>query len=377
MKSEHFPSHQFTHSVRDCNTLATQLSGHSKHPFYNHQFLSLLEESGCLETESGWQPYHLNLEAQEQSLCLPGYLKHHSYGEYVFDWDIAQQLQRAGIRYYPKWVAQLPFTPVEMPLPETSPLVMQKVSDRVQQELENLGLFMGQLLYLPQSWTEQLVSREWILRHSIQFLWRNRDYTSFEDFLSQLKLKRRKNIRAERKKIAQSQLTIERCTGDSITADLIAAFVSLYQSTYLKKSGHLGYLNASFFERWLTECAEQCLLVVARENENILAMSCMTFDDRTLYGRYWGILSPVTQLHFECCYYQGIEFCIERGLQAFHPGVQGEHKVTRGFEAELSSSFYFTRHDGLNQQLKQIYSDESLQLSAYRDELNQRLPFKT
>jgi hypothetical protein len=372
MQSEHLvPLTRF----KDCPAyLQKQLEGFGS-PFHNSAFFNILETSGCVTLEQGWQPHHIVFQFEGADYFLPGYLKYHSYGEYIFDWLIADAVSNAGLRYYPKWVMQYPFTPIQMveSLPER---VQAPFIKSLKDYFTNQNLLTAQFLYIPETWVQCFVNAGALIRQSIFFLWRNRNYRDWQDFVSELSAKRAKECRRERQKILQSDYSIERLTGSAITEEIIKEFYPLYQHTYRLRSGHSGYLNYAFFREWLLSCKDQVLLVTARRAKELIASALMLFNSNTLYGRYWGSYDRNSGLHFECCYYQGIEFCIERRLQYFNPGVQGEHKVRRGFEPFLVSSAYFYFEPSIKDAVAHYFNLEQTQLDNYLLQLKERLPFR-
>lgn len=345
------------------------------HPFYTPKFLQALESSGAVSRLTGWQPKHLSYTTAEgNSYLLPGYLKSHSYGEYVFDWGIADAIRRAGINYYPKWVAQFPFTPVEMP--KTIKPFDSATLGYLVDTLWSDSPVTAQLLYLPKQWCDVVLGAGGLIRQSIFFCWHNQDYQTFDDHLNSLTAKRSKDVRRERRKVMATGLNINRFSGSEITDELIDRFYPFYRHTYLSRSGHAGYLNRLFFSSWLLDIRDQTMLVIASNNTEDVAAALFVHDHETLFGRYWGSTINDGLLHFECCYYQGMEYCIERNLKRFNPGVQGEHKVRRGFEPYLVNSAYFYRDPHLRQQLAGYFSDETQQLKHYLTELKGKLPFR-
>ena len=322
-------------------------------PFVSHEFLSALEVSGSANRESGWLPRHLVIEDGENPIAaLPLYEKTHSYGEYVFDWQWANAFQQYGKAYYPKLLTAIPFTPATGPRILTGEHiqiadVLPVIRSAVNRLSEKLNFSSWHLLFADAE-TRGLLKQEKDLleREDVQFHWMNRDtesgikYRSFEHFLEGFRSNKRKQIKRERRKITEQDIRVQRRAGDDISAKNWAEFYLCYQATYLKRSGHTGYLNKAFFDRIARTLAERCMLVTAYINEDLIASSLFFFDERRLYGRYWGAVASYDCLHFEACYYQGIEFAIERGLECFDPGTQGEHKLVRGFEPVKTHSFH-------------------------------------
>jgi uncharacterized protein len=314
----------------------------SAQPFFDYQFLTLLESSGAVASDTGWQAQHYVLRDTDNKAqaIMPLYQKSHSYGEYLFDWDWAEQLTQSGIAYYPKWVAQVPFTPVTGErLLGAKAARLELIKSVVQQATEH-DISNVQCLYLNKAQLSEFTELGFMPRYGYEFIWRNKGYHDFDDFLSESKSKVRKKIRQERRNFSQANITIEQCRNEQITSEYWQFFIKCYQMTYLKRSGHFGYLPPNFWQLIKEQLAEQLLLVVAKQGGKLVASALFFTDDKRLYGRYWGALEQVPYLHFECCYYQAIEYCINHQLQTFLPGTQGEHKRWRGFEPRLIYGAY-------------------------------------
>ena len=357
------------------------------YPFASYEFLSALERSGSVGGESGWLPKHLIIEEDGQLIAaLPLYEKHHSYGEYVFDWQWANAFERYGRPYYPKLLTAIPFTPA------TGPRILIKrgfqISDLLpvfSAALDDLTTKFGysswHLLFADQQTSELLETKGLMKREDVQFHWQNRSpvshekYRDFSHFLEGFRASKRKQIKRERRKISDQQIQIQRRSGAEISASDWADFYACYQATYLKRSGHSGYLNKTFFDLIATSLAEQCMLVTAHREEQLIASSLFFFDDKRLYGRYWGALSSHDCLHFEACYYQGIEFAIERRLECFDPGTQGEHKLVRGFEPTKTRSFHRISDPDFAKAIDQFLQQERQHTDRYREAAESYLPF--
>jgi predicted N-acyltransferase len=213
-------------------------------------------------------------------------------------------------------------------------------------------------------------------REAVQFHWFNRGYRSFETFLAGLRSSRRKNVRRERKRIAEQGVIVQRKSGCEISNGEWEAFYQCYLSTYRKRSGHDGYLNREFFDSLRESMADQMMLVIARRDAEIVASSLFLFDSRRLYGRYWGALEDVSCLHFEACFYQGIEFCIEHGLSEFDPGTQGEHKLMRGFEPVKSASYHWISEPRFRAAIADFLNHEKRSTDSYQQQAETFLPFR-
>lgn len=358
----------------------------SDNPFVQHAFLLALEKSGCVGANTGWQPLHQVLFDGEKAIAvMPTYIKSHSYGEFVFDWGWADAYARHGLDYYPKLTSAIPFSPVSGPRIGVVPGL--KVSDvfpvmieSVQQLALSHGCSSWHLLFPNQDLqplrNETGAEGPLLRREAVQFHWFNRDYRTFDDFLATLRSARRKNLKRERRKVAEQGVSLQRKTGAEISDQDWQAFYHCYMDTYRKRSGHDGYLNRDFFDRLRATMAEQLMLVVARGGPDVVAAALFLFDSETLYGRYWGALQAISCLHFETCFYQGIEFCIDRGLQRFDPGTQGEHKLLRGFKPVRSCSYHWVKDARFRAAIADFLRLEKRGTDEYQQQAEIVLPYK-
>jgi len=350
----------------------------SRYPFLRYEFLHALEASGSVSPAAGWHPLHLELsQAGETRLLMPLYLKTHSWGEYVFDWPWAGAYEHQGLSYYPKLLTAIPFTP------STGPRYGSHMSSA--EALSLLSELLPSICEQAQasSWHGLFLTRQdagalpepLLLRTGSQYHWFNRHYTDFEHFLDRFSSRKRKAVRRERKKVKDQGIRLERLTGKSISRDQLEQFYHFYQMTYLKR-GRRGYLTPDFFHRVHQTMPEQLLLVLARKGDTPVAGALSLIGDDTLYGRYWGCMDEYDSLHFEACYYQGIEFCIERGLARFDPGAQGEHKIQRGFEPIPTWSAHWIAHPGFRAAISEFLDRETPAVQEQIHSLSALLPFK-
>ena len=358
----------------------------SKNPFVQHAFLLALEESGCVSVQMGWQAQHLVLMDEDKPIAvLPMYAKTNSYGEFVFDWGWAEAYERHGLNYYPKLITAIPFSPVAGPRIGVSSSaepgkVFEALLHAVHQLANTQGYSSWHLLFPGQRLQKALVDMQdegaFLHREAIQFHWYNRDYRSFDDFLAGLRSSRRKNVKRERRLLQEQGVSVQRKTGTDISDEEWQGFYQCYKNTYQKRSGHDGYLNHDFFERLRSTMSRSLMLVVARYEDEIVACSLFLFDDNRLYGRYWGSLQDISCLHFEACFYQGIEFCIERGLKEFDPGTQGEHKLMRGFEPLKSASYHWIADVRFRRAIADFLNHEKRNTDNYKQQAEGYLPYK-
>lgn len=356
------------------------------YPFLRHEFLAALEDSKATSADTGWQPLHLLALADDQTplALLPVFIKSHSYGEYVFDWSWADAYHRSGREYYPKLLTAIPFTPATGPrlcvansLAETD---IAEVTDALFSHLKQLAKQISasswHCLFPPETVSEHLRERGFSQRQGCQFHWFNQGFNNFDDFLGTFSSRKRKNLRKERQKVPDQGITLKRHLGTDLAPEDWQRFYDFYRRTYLKRSGHDGYLNRQFFEQLGSTMADQLLLVEAYENDRAIAASLFFYSSSHLYGRYWGALREYDGLHFEACYYQGIEFAIERGISVFDPGAQGEHKIQRGFTPIRTWSNHWMADPQLHQAVADFVQREQPSIDAYIAEATSLLPFK-
>ncbi|KZN40269.1 GNAT family N-acetyltransferase [Pseudoalteromonas luteoviolacea] len=377
--------HQFVNAVSQVPKADwQQLAGTAI--FTSYEWLDALEQSHSVGGHSGWQPHHLVIFEKHTAkpvAILPGYLKSHSYGEYVFDWAWAEAYERHNLAYYPKWLSAVPFTPVVGPR-----LLCQAPTDALLQYILTIlndstshhgwSGFHINFPYHKENWpTEKLMERL-----GVQFHWHNRNYADFDTFLASMKARKRKMIKKERAQVHNSGLHIRWLQTEQITPEVIYQFYRCYCQTYRKRSGHNGYLTQQFFTLLFANLPNNTALCCAYQTDpnqdasSFIAASLYLIDEGTLYGRYWGALEESEHLHFELCYYQGIERAIEQGLQRFDAGAQGEHKLLRGFEPVYTRSFHTIAHPLFEQAIAEFIHTERAQLAQYYQQCQSLLPFK-
>lgn len=349
------------------------------HPFLRHQFLHALEASGAASRSTGWLPNHLTLWRGESLVgVMPHYHKFHSYGEYVFDWSWADAWERAGGRYYPKGLTAIPFSPVPGPrlalAADVDPLQARSL---LAEAWDNSELSSWHLLFATDDDVEAwLAARpDLLVRHGVQFQWLDHGYGNFEGFLAAMTAKRRKTIRRERRRVSEQGLTLHRLTSEAIGDRELEHFFRCYEMTYLERGRH-GYLNLDFFRRLHRTMPEALLLIQARLDDQPVAAALCLQGSHTLYGRYWGSEVLADCLHFEACYYQGIEHCLENGLTCFDPGTQGEHKLVRGFAPRRLRSLHHLGDPGLRAAVARFCDEERRHVEAYCRAAEEALPFR-
>lgn len=355
-------------------------------PFAEHAFLHALERAGCVGGESGWMPAHLLVwrEDDDGSRTLDGaaplYVKDNSYGEYIFDWGWANAAQRGGLRYYPKLVSSVPFTPATgtrvmvAPNADRSAItnLLAQGARAVADAVEASGVHW---LFTPEDQASDLTEHGYVHRLSHQYHWENHGWSSFDDYLGAMNAKRRKEVRRERKQAASCglQLSVEPITALS-DAD-IEALHRCYQST-INERWAIAYLSRDWFFALRSELAHSAHVATARR-DGVLVAGALAFQrGKHLYGRYWGATEGVRGLHFELCYYQLIQFALERGLTRFEAGAQGAHKISRGFLPTLTHSAHWLRHPGLFRAVEDFIVREAEHVKAEVASLSERSPFR-
>lgn len=354
----------------------------SDHPLVAHAFLAGLEQTGCLRTDWGWTPHHATLWDDDALIAAaPGYLKHNSHGEFVFDHAWADAYQRYGRRYYPKWLIAVPYSPVPGPRllarshAARGELVAQMLAHARAQRLSSLHLnFLGEADLA--ALDAHPAQPPWLAREDVQYHWHNPGHwRSFDDFLADLAHKKRKNIRAERRQVAQTGLTLRRIEGHAIDARECAAMYGFYLQTFADK-GNSPALTPAFFEHLIATQPERVMLVLAEGGGQTVAGALFLRSADRLYGRYWGANVVVPGLHFETCYYQGIEYCLERGIATFEPGAQGEHKIARGFAPVSTHSRHWIADADFAKALAPWCAQESAAVRRYGAQVMEHLPFR-
>ena len=360
-------------------------------PFLQYDFLHALETSECVCEESGWQPLHIIIKNSSNHTgdnvdsgivaFIPAYIKTHSYGEYVFDHSWAHAYQQHGLAYYPKLIMAVPFTPVT-----GSRVLIAKDIDRnallsyisaiTSEILKSQQLSSLHMLFSPQSTSDTLALESMHQRQSVQFNWLNKAYSDYTQFTESLTARRRRSIKKERASIIKQGVNVKRIVGSDINAEDMQFFYRCYQQTYLKRSGHTGYLNQHFFYTLLSTMSDNLMLIIAEKNQRPIAAALFFHDKDGLYGRYWGALEDISGLHFEVCYYQGIEHCIENNIPLFNPGTQGEHKILRGFEPTLCYSNHIMTEPAFDSAVKDFLQRETPHIVDYFIQSQALLPFK-
>ncbi|MCC7039216.1 MAG: N-acetyltransferase [Burkholderiales bacterium] len=354
------------------------LAGDALQPFVTHAFLTALHETGCATPRTGWWPRYITAWHRDTLVgAMPLYAKTHSYGEYVFDWGWAEAYRRHGRRYYPKLVGAIPFTPVTGPRliardPEVRRALLAHAVDLVRDgEFSSLHV-----LFLPETEMPQARDLPLVARSGIQFHWLNAGYRDFDDFLAAFSHDKRKKVKQERRRLAAAGVTFERRCGRDISADDWAFFHRCYTATY-RAHHSTPYLNAAFFARIGAVLPDNVVLVIGSRAGRRLCSALDVYDAGTLWGRYWGTVDEVPGLHFEACYYQAIEFCLERGIARFEGGAQGTHKLARGLRPVTTHSLHAIGDPAFAAAIADFCARERGDIAHARDALHAASPYRT
>lgn len=352
-----------------------------RNPFLAHEFLSALEHHQCVGERYGWLPRHLAVYDRDRLVgAAPLYLKDNSYGELVFDWAWADAYQRAGLRYYPKAVVAIPYTPATGPRllvhPEADAV---RVSDLlIESALElcrELQLSSLHWLFTNAADTERLQARGLLLRRGVQFHWHNPGYRDFQDFLDTFTAEKRKKLKRERRRVLEQGIELRVVHGNEAGDEEWRSAHGFYASTFDRKSG-MATLSLDFFREIGRTMGERVVLVFAYAGKTPVACAINLRGPDALYGRHWGCSAEYHSLHFEACYYQGIDYCIRYGLKLFEPGAQGEHKITRGFVPTATWSAHWIADERFRTAIADYVQREAHAVSDYADTLNEHVPYR-
>ncbi len=366
-------------SIADIDAPSWNALAGPEQPFVQHEFLLALEESGCAVPRTGWTPRHLLLEdrAGRPLGAVPLYRKTHSRGEFVFDFSWANAYAQHGISYYPKLLTAIPFTPVRGPrllIGSGADAIASSLIAAVHEYARAERLSSWHVLFPSEPELVPLQAAGLIERRDCQFHWFNQGYETFEQFLAGFTAEKRKKAKRERRRVAEAGIEFDTRLGGDMDAALWAAVYEFYADTFYRH-GHEPYLNLDFFKRIAKAMPSRLMLKIARHGGSPIAVAIFFVGSDALFGRYWGAGGTYHSLHFETCYYQGIEYCIEHKLQRFEPGTQGEHKVPRGFIPTLTSS----AHDIIDPRFANAIRDfavrEARGVEHYAASVNEHVPY--
>lgn len=351
-------------------------------PFVRHEFLLGLEKHNAVGELYGWYPQYLVIEEQGQMVAAaPMYIKDNSYGEFVFDWAWADAWRRAGLQYYPKLVVAIPYTPATGPRLLVHPdkdfaCYAQQLIDAATVQAEQSRMSSLHWLFTNERDTQHFRSdSRYLMRLGYQFHWDNHNYRDFDDYLSHFTAGKRKKIRRERRMVKEQNIEIEIRHGDEMKAHHWDIYHRFYCSTFERKSG-IPTLSQEFFMEIGQTMPRNIIVLMARYKGEYVAAAFNVRGSDTLYGRHWGCSREFHSLHFEACYYQGLDYCIRHGLQHFEPGAQGEHKISRGFLPTPTWSAHWIAHEGFHEELTRYLAQETEAVEHYIEELRSHSPFR-
>jgi len=352
------------------------------YPFLRHEFLRALESTGCASPATGWTPHHLLLfRGSELVAACPLYEKTHSWGEFVFDFAWSRAFEERGLQYYPKLLLAIPFTPATGPrvllkAGEDAGAVQRALLQAIEADAVSRHLSSAHALFIDESLRTDCAAAGWLLRSDCHFQWHNRGYAGFDDFLATFSAEKRKKTRRERRRVAEQGIHFETLRGHELNEAQLAAVYEFHASTFVQH-GHLPYLNPECLREMATGMRERMIVKLALRESQPVAAAVFFRSNDTLYGRYWGANGAYHSLHFEACYYQGIELCIELGLQRFEPGTQGEHKLARGFEPALTWSAHWIADPAMRRAIADYLRREQAMVKRYAADAAEHLPFRS
>jgi predicted N-acyltransferase len=351
------------------------------YPFLRHEFLVAAEESRCVADATGWQPSHLTIrdDAGKLRAAMPLYEKNHSWGEFVFDWAWANAYERAGLDYYPKLVSTIPFTPAPSP---RLLLADQDDNDAASRLIEAAVVLAGErgfsslhVLFPTEQEIAILEAAGLKIRRDCQFHWHNRGYGSFDDFLTTFSSRKRKKARRDRRHVQEAGISFRRFSGAALTPEIWRLAYPLISRTFMRR-GSMPYYDLAFFEQISADLGEQLLVVLAEDKGEAVAAAVFFVGHDVLYGRYWGCSGNYNSLHFETCYYQGIDFCIEHGISKFEPGTQGEHKISRGFVPAATYSAHWLAQPEFFAAIGDYVDEEGRHIDRYMEAVDAHSPYR-
>lgn len=373
---------KFVSSIKDISAIEWSQLTSPNNPFFDYEFFAALEEGRCLDERTGWIPrYLLFTDKQQLVATIPTFIKTHSYGEFIFDFQFAQAYHQHGLNYYPKLVCAVPVTPVSgqrilykkgYQFKDIKPFLEQAFSHI--QETEKISSI--HFLYCLDQEAHQLEKTNFLRRRSFEFHWHNQGYQSFDDFLQALNHKCRQQIKKERREALSQGLQIERITGNDLTEHHMQKAYEFYLGHHHYKYGSQVYLTQDFFQLVAQKMADRILLILIKKQGEYVGGSTNFYKGKGIYGRYWGHSEPLKFLHFEACYYQQIEFAIRNKMKIFEAGAQGQHKIKRGLIPQDTHSVHWFAHQGFHQAIAQYLPKEADQVEKEQSYYSQRSPYK-
>jgi uncharacterized protein len=350
-------------------------------PFLRHEFLAALEHTGCVGAGSGWTPAYISLhDASGLAAAAPAFIKSHSYGEFVFDFSWAEAYSQLGRSYYPKLSVCVPFTPATGARLLVRPdldgaLVRRRLAKAIEEFTATHRLSSAHALFFDEPSREAFTQSGWLLRRDCQFHWANQGYGDFEQYLATFTAEKRKKARRERRRVQEDGIHFETRFGTDIDEALLDTVYAFHRGTFLRH-GHEPYLSREFFSEIARTLGDALMFKIAVQRAKPVAAAVFFWCQEALYGRYWGAAAEHHSLHFETCYHQGIEFCIERGVRRFEPGTQGEHKVARGFAPTLTWSAHHIGDRRFRSAVRDYLVREGAAVDAYANEVGEHVPYR-
>ena len=366
--------------ISECDAAQwNQLCGRD-YPFLRHEFLLAAETTGCVSPESGWTPHHLLMRKNgtlRGAMLL--YEKTHSWGEFVFDWAWAHAYERVGLEYYPKLVSAAPFTPAQSPRLLTADPDDRETQEQLAVAARTLAAELGHsslhVQFPLQRELSALRAAGLKTRQDCQFHWSNRGYRSFDDFLATFTSSKRKKVRRDRRHVSEQGIRFKWFDGHTLTPELWTDVHALISTTFLRR-GSLPYFSRDFFCELSAQLPDNIAVVIGESDNKPTSAAVFFRGANTLYGRYWGCNAFHNALHFETCYYQGIEYCIEHGIAVFEPGTQGEHKISRGFSPVSTWSAHWLAREEFFAAIGDYLDDEKEHIDRYIDAVREHTPYR-
>lgn len=349
-----------------------------RYPFLRHEFLMAAEKSGCVSRDTGWTPRHIGLFDDNDRLvaAMPLYEKTHSWGEFVFDWTWAQAYRQAGIDYYPKLVSAVPFTPAPSNrLLASAPSLRPALVHAALEYAKECSHSSLHVLFPGTDELEVLEDAGLKTRKDCQFHWYNDGYRSFDDFLARFSARKRKKARRDRRHVSEAGIRFRWLTGHELDGSIWADVYQLISLTFLRR-GSMPYFSYEFFVDVSRHMPDNILVVMAEKNRQPVAAAVFYVSDAVLYGRYWGNNTNYNALHFETCYYQGIDFCIANGKKIFEPGTQGEHKISRGFRPVSTWSAHWLARPEFFTAIADYLDEEERHVERYIAAVHEHSPYR-
>ena len=349
------------------------------YPFLRHEFLHAAESSGCVSPQTGWTPRHLTIAGDGLRAAMPLYEKTHSWGEFVFDWAWARAYERAGLDYYPRLVSAVPFTPA----PSRRLLLADDTDHEAAETLISGAIDLAgktgcsslHILFPAVADIPLLRENGLKLRKDCQFHWHNQGYATFDDFLSTFSSAKRRKARRDRRLVTDAGFRFRRLHGDALDPELWRIVHDLISRTFMLR-GSLPYFDREFFENLSRLLPDNILVILAERHGKAVAAAVFFESDTVLYGRYWGATKEYNALHFETCYYQGIDYCIDKGIHSFEPGTQGEHKVSRGFVPVPTYSAHWLAHPEFFSAIGHYLDEEGQHIDRYMRAIDDHSPYR-